>query len=172
MLTSRLFRDYAFPVTCNQVIGIGVPEYRRTAAQRLFLCVSMALPVLGGPCGEPSGSPVPVSGTPTRTVPPTPIGVRVAEIKTAIQEAIMPKKQRISLVRAIEDISTELYHLEHQLQLYADCASMCPPGQQASSVLGESLFVTFFVLAEGVRKQKTRLDDLHPQLYRLEKNHE
>lgn len=83
----------------------------------------------------------------------------------------MPKKQCISLVRAIEDISTELYHLEHQLQLYADCASACPPGKQASSVLAESLLVTFSVFAEGVRKQKTRLDDLHPQLYRLEKNH-
>lgn len=41
---------------------------------------------MGGPCGEPQGSPGPLAGTPTRTVPPTPIGVGERTNLTALEE--------------------------------------------------------------------------------------
>ena len=37
----------------------------------VFFVLGMAHPVMGGPCGRPYGLPVPVAGSPTRTVPPT-----------------------------------------------------------------------------------------------------
>ena len=50
----------------------------------LFFVYSMA-PPMDGPCGEGNSSPVPSSGTPTRTVPPTPIGVGESGFTTAYE---------------------------------------------------------------------------------------
>jgi hypothetical protein len=64
----------------NSKAGIGVPNTKGGPAasiMRLFLRPLNAVRPMGGPCGVPSGTPVPFcAGTPTRTVLPALIGVR------------------------------------------------------------------------------------------------
>ena len=76
-LTLSCHWEYAEKTAKTMAAGFGSPIYRRNSRRnsevRLFCCVRM-VPFMGGPCGEPQGSPVPVAGLPTRTDPPTPFG--------------------------------------------------------------------------------------------------
>jgi hypothetical protein len=72
-LTRRRYPAYASPAAAKSAAGFGDSEYTggHTAISAVFLCPKHGKPVMGGPCGSPSGLPVPVSGSPTRMVPST-----------------------------------------------------------------------------------------------------
>lgn len=67
---------YTAPVAAKSAAGFGDPMRvgERTASPvsfAVFLCSMHGKPVMGGPCGRPSGLPVPIPGSPTCTVPLT-----------------------------------------------------------------------------------------------------
>lgn len=80
----------------------------------------------------------------------------------------MPKKQRpvphaddlIVIDDALETVSTQLYHLQHQLQLAADLASASPPRTPCSDLLAESIAVALGGYAETAGALSTQLDQL------------
>ena len=79
---------FAMPLSIQRP-GIGLPESKAdtTAAPVRFFCVrSMASLLWAGRVGVPSGTPVPVPGTPTLHGSPTLIGVRASGNYTATQE--------------------------------------------------------------------------------------
>ena len=60
-LATRTKRGYSLSVAANSAHGIGVPENKGGHRLRaVFLCPQHGKPFMGGPCGEPSGSPVPL----------------------------------------------------------------------------------------------------------------
>ena len=80
---------FAMPLSIQRP-GIGLPESKAdtTAAPVRFFCVrSMASLLWAGRVGVPSGTPVPVPGTPTLHGSPTLIGVR-ASGKSDVQELL------------------------------------------------------------------------------------
>jgi len=67
---------------------------------------------------------------------------------------------RIVIDDALESASTQLYHLQHQLQLAADLASVAPPRLQCSAVLAESIAVSLGVYAATAGALSAQLDQL------------
>jgi len=71
-LTTTFNQDYHPGVAVKPVIGIAVPETRRTSRQhRGFFYVRQHGIPMGGLCGERKLSPEPCPGTATHIVPPT-----------------------------------------------------------------------------------------------------
>lgn len=92
-LTNNKCRAQDSAVAAKSAIGIGVPDtkaHSRASQRGFFVRSARARSCNGRAVRGAFGLTGPWSGTPTRTVPPTPIGVWVAEIQTATKEAIMP----------------------------------------------------------------------------------
>lgn len=89
---------YGSPAVANSAAGIGVPKIRRTHRHTSGFFVSAAwLAYMGGPCGAAQAAPVPNPGTPTRTVPPTLIGVREAGSQPLIRISAMTHRRTLTL---------------------------------------------------------------------------
>lgn len=85
-LTKILKGNYADRVVAKSMTGIGVLNVTggHTATRAVFLCPKHGKSFMGGPWEELKNSPVPVPGTPTRTVPLTLIGVRGVDQKSTV----------------------------------------------------------------------------------------
>lgn len=60
---------------CDLELAFRYSQADTSAVERFFCVRTMATPVMGGPCVGAFGLTCPVTGTPTRTVPLTQIGV-------------------------------------------------------------------------------------------------
>lgn len=81
LLTRRCYSAYANPAVAKSAAGFGDPiGGGHTAISAVFLCPEHGKPVMGGPCGSPSGLPVSPTGSPTCTVPSTLFGDRWAAV--------------------------------------------------------------------------------------------
>lgn len=71
--TAAAIPGYASHITGFPVIGIGLSDEsgEEPQATRNAAFLRLAMPLMGGPDGEPQGSPVRFPGRPTRSVPPT-----------------------------------------------------------------------------------------------------
>lgn len=109
-LTIKTVSGYPMLVTGIPVAGFDSPISGRTHRHqqfRRFFCVrGTALLLLGGPCGEPSGSPVPTAGLSTRTVPPI---LRL----TAQRAGIFPPKVGVNAMNNAPVTTPSIFQFKH-----------------------------------------------------------
>lgn len=103
MLTAALLPGHAYSVTGHPVIGIGVPsEAAKSRMQCGFFCVWRAL-FMGGPGGEPQGSPVPHRyANPFGSAHPIGVGERFVQRTEAHIMTRTPTRPRAPVVSLAE----------------------------------------------------------------------